>query len=288
MRLLLCMNVKDEARVIERCLDSALSIADGWVICDTGSTDATVDLVHTAAARWGRPGRVVHHPWRNFGFNRTLSAQEARAQAEEWGWARERTYLLLLDADMIVEPAPEFDKQALDATYYQVVQDTGALSYVNTRLACLSHDWHAVGATHEYWQAPGDGRGERLDSLRIRDVGDGGSKGDKLMRDYRLLKQELARDPATRATRSISGRRASTRGATARRRSGTAAAGRSAAGRRSAGTRATSRASRCCAPAIRCAAAACCSRRSTSDPPAPSRCGRSPATIANTAATTWR
>ena len=195
MRLLLCMNVKDEARVIERCLDSALSIADGWVICDTGSTDATVDLVHTAAARWGRPGRVVHHPWRNFGFNRTLSAQEARAQAEEWGWARERTYLLLLDADMIVEPAPEFDKQALDATYYQVVQDTGALSYVNTRLACLSHDWHAVGATHEYWQAPGDGRGERLDSLRIRDVGDGGSKGDKLMRDYRLLKQELARDP---------------------------------------------------------------------------------------------
>ena len=289
MRLLLCMNVKDEARVIERCLDSALSIADGWVICDTGSTDATVDLVHTVAARWGRPGRVVHHPWRNFGFNRTRSAQEARAQAEEWGWARERTYLLLLDADMIVEPAPEFDKQALDATYYQVVQDTGALSYLNTRLACLSHDWHAVGATHEYWQAPGDGRGERLDSLRIRDVGDGGSKGDKLMRDYRLLKQELARDPRNPRHTFYLGQTCFDAG-----RYGEAAEscgrrlGRSVAGRRSAGTRATGRASRCCAPAIRCAAAACCSRRSTSDPPAPSRSGRSRATIASTAATTWR
>jgi len=139
VRLLLCMNVKNEARVIERCLDSALSIADGWVICDTGSTDATVDVVHSAAARWGRPGRVVHHPWRNFGFNRTLSAQAARAQAEEWGWSRERTYLLLLDADMIVEPAPEFDKQALEAAYYEVVQDTGALSYLNTRLASIQH-----------------------------------------------------------------------------------------------------------------------------------------------------
>jgi hypothetical protein len=195
VRLLLCMNVKNEARVIERCLDSALSIADGWVICDTGSTDATVDVVRAVAARWGKPGRVLHHPWRDFGFNRTLSAQEARAVADEWGWSRERTYLLLLDADMIVEPAPEFDKQTLDATYYQVVQDTGALSYLNTRLACLSHDWQAVGATHEYWQAHGDGPGERLNTLSIRDVGDGGSKGGKLMRDYRLLKQELARDP---------------------------------------------------------------------------------------------
>lgn len=195
VRLLLCMNVKNEARIIERCLDSALPIADGWVICDTGSTDATVDIVHTATARWGKPGQLVHHPWRNFGFNRTLSAHEAVAWADGRGWPRERTYLLLLDADMILETAPEFDKQTLDATYYQVVQDTGVLSYLNTRLACLSHDWHAVGAAHEYWEADGDGRGERLDTLRIRDMGDGGSKGDKLTRDYRLLKQELARDP---------------------------------------------------------------------------------------------
>jgi glycosyltransferase involved in cell wall biosynthesis len=195
VRLVLCMNVKNEARVVERCLDSALPIADGWVICDTGSTDATAEIVHAVTGRWGKPGRLVHHPWHNFGFNRTLSAHEARAWVEACGWPPERTYLLLLDADMILETTPEFDKQTLDATYYDVVQDTGALSYFNTRLACLSHDWHAVGATHEYWQADGDGRGERLDTLRIRDVGDGGSKGEKLMRDYRLLKQELARDP---------------------------------------------------------------------------------------------
>jgi glycosyltransferase involved in cell wall biosynthesis len=195
VRLVLCMNVRNEARIIERCLASALPIADGWVICDTGSTDATVEIVHSVTARWAKPGRMVHHPWRNFGFNRTLSAQEARAWAEACGWPRERTYLLLLDADMILETTPEFDKQTLDAAYYQVVQDTGALSYLNTRLACLSHEWHAVGATHEYWQADGGELGGRLDTLRIRDAGDGGSKDHKLMRDYRLLKQELARDP---------------------------------------------------------------------------------------------
>ncbi|WP_437293985.1 tetratricopeptide repeat protein [Sorangium sp. So ce426] len=189
------MNVKNEARIIERCLDSVLPIVDGWAISDTGSTDATVQFVTAAAERWGKPGKLVRHAWRNFGFNRTLSAREARAWVEERGWPRERTYLLFLDADMVLEASPQFDKQKLDATYYQVVQDTGALSYLNTRLACLSHDWQAVGATHEYWQAPGEGRGERLDTLFIHDLGDGGSKGDKLIRDYRLLKQEVARDP---------------------------------------------------------------------------------------------
>ncbi|HEY0991595.1 MAG TPA: glycosyltransferase family 2 protein [Kofleriaceae bacterium] len=196
VRLVLCMNVKNEARILGRCLDSALPHVDGYVICDTGSSDDTVRVIAETAERLGRPGRVVRHAWRDFGHNRTLSAREARAWVSEQGWPTARTYLLFLDADMVLQVEPGFDKRRLDATYYMVVQDSGALRYFNVRLACLSHDWVAIGATHEYWQTTGDGAREgRLDTMWIRDIGDGGSKSNKLVRDIRLLRTGLAQAP---------------------------------------------------------------------------------------------
>lgn len=196
VRLVLCMTVKNEARILGRCLESSLPHVDGYVICDTGSTDATVEVIDETAARLGRPGKVVHHTWRDFGHNRTLSAREARAWVIERGWPTDRTYLLFLDADMVLEVAPGFDKRQLDATSYMVVQDSGALRYFNVRLACLSHDWLAVGATHEYWQTTGAGAREgRLDTMWIRDIGDGGSKSNKLTRDIRLLRTGLVHEP---------------------------------------------------------------------------------------------
>jgi len=41
----LCMIVKNEAAVIERCLASVRPLIDTWVISDTGSTDGTQDLI---------------------------------------------------------------------------------------------------------------------------------------------------------------------------------------------------------------------------------------------------
>jgi glycosyltransferase involved in cell wall biosynthesis len=189
------MMVRNEGLVIERCLASVLPLVDGWVIADTGSTDATRATIVATTARWSSPGLLVEHPWRNFGVNRTRVAQEARQWVAERGWPAHRTYLLLLDADMVLRVSPSFDKELLHASYYQVRQNYGTLEYWNTRLACLSHEWFAVGSTHEYWETRGEYHGERLDALDIDDRGDGGSKGGKLMRDYTLLKHELALDP---------------------------------------------------------------------------------------------
>ena len=82
VRLVLCMIVRNEAAIISRCLEAALPHVDGYIVCDTGSTDQTVALVSQAGARFSRPGRVIEHAWRDFGHNRTLSAREGRA------WAR--------------------------------------------------------------------------------------------------------------------------------------------------------------------------------------------------------
>jgi glycosyltransferase involved in cell wall biosynthesis len=44
-KIVLCMIVKNEAEVIERCFDSVRSFVDEYVICDTGSTDGTQEVM---------------------------------------------------------------------------------------------------------------------------------------------------------------------------------------------------------------------------------------------------
>lgn len=87
----LCMIVKNEAHVIERCLASVRDLIDTWVISDTGSSDGTQQLIR--AALDGIPGELHEEPWVDFGHNRTLNIRHAHAKAD---------YLLLLDADLVI------------------------------------------------------------------------------------------------------------------------------------------------------------------------------------------
>lgn len=43
--LSLVMIVKNESKIIERCLDSVKSIIDSIIISDTGSTDNTIEII---------------------------------------------------------------------------------------------------------------------------------------------------------------------------------------------------------------------------------------------------
>lgn len=93
----LVMIVRDEEQRIRACLDAARPYIDTWTIVDTGSADATPDIVQDALA--GVPGRLWHRPWRGFAATRSLSYRKARGSAD---------WLLLLDADMAVEVDAEF------------------------------------------------------------------------------------------------------------------------------------------------------------------------------------
>lgn len=74
----LCMIVKNEAEVIERCLASVADLVDTWVISDTGSTDGTQQLIRSALD--GIPGELHEEPWVDFGHNRTANIKRARAK----------------------------------------------------------------------------------------------------------------------------------------------------------------------------------------------------------------
>jgi tetratricopeptide (TPR) repeat protein len=195
LRICLSMIARNEQAIIERCLNAAVSIADAVVICDTGSTDETPRI----AARWlaarGVPGRVVHHPWQDFGANRTAAVREAETFVSRLGWPLDRTYWLFLDADHELVVEPGFDRETMTAGAIALRQSGGALSYWNVRLGRASDGWRAVGRTHEYYTSVDAGQPARLDTLWIRDRGDGGCRADKFVRDIALLTAQLAETP---------------------------------------------------------------------------------------------
>jgi glycosyltransferase involved in cell wall biosynthesis len=86
----LSMIVKNEAHVIERCLESVKQFITGWVIVDTGSTDGTQQKIRECMSRI--PGNLHERPWRDFGHNRTEALELAKCV--EYG-----EYALVIDAD---------------------------------------------------------------------------------------------------------------------------------------------------------------------------------------------
>lgn len=194
-KICLTMIVRNEEKIIERCLNSVQHIVDCISICDTGSTDNTVQIVEQYMQKKGIPGRVFQHEWQNFGHNRTLSVNAAQQMLETIGFSLTDTYLLLLDADMILEIDSRFLKDALKDDAYKLCQKNHSLSYYNTRLIRASLPWKCVGVTHEYWSCMVPSQEDTLNTLWINDRDDGGCKADKFERDVRLLTQGIREEP---------------------------------------------------------------------------------------------
>ena len=182
----LCMIVRDEAAIIERCLESVVDLVDTWVICDTGSTDATPTIVEKALA--GLPGRLHHCQWFDFGHNRSELMGLARGTAR---------YLLLLDADMTIEQGSPLPELVADA---YLLRETGALDYGVLRLVRGDRSWWYEGATHEFLSTDGQFTQAELGALTVTHHGDGSGRPGKLLRDLGLLKREIAAGNASPRT----------------------------------------------------------------------------------------
>ncbi len=194
-KICLTMIVKNESRIIERCLNSVKNIVDCISISDTGSSDNTVAIIEKFMDEHNIPGKVHQHTWQNFGHNRTLSAKAAQQTLSELGFSLPNTYLLLLDADMLLDISPEFTKKDLRDDYYLLTQTNIFISYYNTRLIRASLPWSCVGVTHEYWNCPFANGPTKLKTLSIDDREDGGCKADKFERDIALLTAGLKDEP---------------------------------------------------------------------------------------------
>jgi glycosyltransferase involved in cell wall biosynthesis len=194
----ICLNmiVKNESNIILRLLASVVALIDGYCICDTGSTDNTVELITAFFAKYDIPGKIIYEPFRDFGYNRSHAAL-ACADIPNMD------YLLLLDADMVLtgkalEPQNiQPFKTSLNADCYHVCQGSPGYYYKNVRLMRNYRGYSYWGVTHEYVSTPeGTKYGTiEIDTLFINDIGDGGAKSDKFERDIRLLKKGLEENP---------------------------------------------------------------------------------------------
>jgi len=187
----ICLNmiVKNESKIITRLLLSVLPIIDTFCICDTGSTDNTKKLIVDFFNARGIKGKIVEKEFIDFGINRTFALHSAIGMAD---------YALLLDADMILEIGPNFDKTSLNKDVYSIRQGSDTFQLANTRLLSLKLNVTVKCPTHEYYSINGDYSYQDMgkDFLFINDIGDGGCKADKFERDIRLFKNALLKNPS--------------------------------------------------------------------------------------------
>ena len=192
----LCLNmiVKNESRIISRLLESVADVIDTYCICDTGSTDNTIDIIKTFFDKKGIPGKIIRELFVDFAYNRSFALKACEEMEDV-------DYVLLLDADMVLWKHPEYSaeefKQTLQQDAYYIYQGTDSFYYKNTRIVKNRRGIYYWGVTHEFVKTP-EGTVYGLfekPKVFINDIGDGGCKSDKFERDIRLLKKGLEDHP---------------------------------------------------------------------------------------------
>jgi tetratricopeptide (TPR) repeat protein len=186
----LCLNmiVKNESKIITRLFDSVITIIDSYCICDTGSTDDTVQIIRDYFAQKNISGIIVTEPFKNFCHNRNFAINSALGLSD---------YILLMDADMKLE-INNFTKQDLKiADSFNILQGNDSFHYQNMRIVRNNGLYSYCGVTHEYINVPSTNimRSFSKTQLFIRDIGDGGSKSNKFERDIQLLTDGLKDEP---------------------------------------------------------------------------------------------
>jgi glycosyltransferase involved in cell wall biosynthesis len=189
------MIVKNESKIITRLLESVARLIDCYCICDTGSTDNTVQVIRDFFDTkyphiWGH---IIHEPFRDFGYNRTCALRACEAMNVK--------YILLLDADMILETPSGANAllQFLDNEHnaYYIYQGSESYYYHNVRIVRNGCGIKYNGVTHEYIDTPPGTKYKHIPRATafINDIGDGGCKDDKFKRDIILLRRGLEADP---------------------------------------------------------------------------------------------
>jgi glycosyltransferase involved in cell wall biosynthesis len=183
------MIVKNESTCILRCLDSVKDYIDYWVICDTGSTDNTREIIKEFFETHNIKGELHQHEWKDFGHNRSLAVKMSKNKAD---------YTLLMDADFIlVVKDPNFKEELkkMDKDAY-LIKYEGSLDYRQSLCVRTSLDWHYVGVTHEYITCKTEKNRGNFDGFTFLHYADGGCRSDKFERDIKLLSSELNKDPS--------------------------------------------------------------------------------------------
>lgn len=190
--LTLCMIVKNESHVILRCLESVYKYINHWVICDTGSTDGTQEIIKKFFAEKGIPGELHQREWVNFGHNRSEALALCDGKAD-YAWVIDADDNL--DGEMILP-------NTLDVDGYSLLITRGNFEWWRHQIFRTGQGWKYVGVLHEYAMTDKpNARHERLFGkykIQARTEGArnvGISPVEKYSRDAEILEKALETEP---------------------------------------------------------------------------------------------
>lgn len=149
----LCMIVKNEEKVLGRCLESVAGIADEIIVVDTGSTDRTQEIAGQFTAS------VHHFQWihdfsaaRNFAFSLATKDYILWLDADDIFLPEDRSKFLQLKYAPL-DPAIDTITMLYNLSHDQYGKVTSQLR--RNRLVKRSNNFQWVGAVHEYLAVAG-------------------------------------------------------------------------------------------------------------------------------------
>lgn len=141
-KLTLAMIVKNEAPNIERCLASCAPFIDYYVICDTGSTDNTKEIIKKFFDEKGIPGEIHDHEWSDFGTNRSKALELCLGKTK---WA------MMIDADDFITGTLPVDKFDDNIDGYVVQVRRGEFKWLRAQVFNIGKKkWWYEEPLHEY------------------------------------------------------------------------------------------------------------------------------------------
>lgn len=182
-RVVLSMIVKNEEDVIERALKSAATWCHTVVLCDTGSTDKTVEVARAAGEKHGIKVVVFHDEWKDFATNRNLSLVRARDIAGPDG------YITFLDADdeFVYPTDGSFVLPELTGAVYAVTVRLGNSRYKRFNVVKSTTKCVWVGRIHECLSFEGELLNLEWPEIRCGSGGARSKDPKKFLKDAEVL-----------------------------------------------------------------------------------------------------
>ena len=128
---------KNEEHCIQKTLESVYKSIDYWIVCDTGSTDRTCDIVRDFFKEKNIPGELFVDKWEGFDKNKCLMMARAKDKAD---------YILHIDADDLLFGDIELPNDGADA--YYLLNRRGVSSFKTTILYSGKYTWRFCGVAH--------------------------------------------------------------------------------------------------------------------------------------------
>jgi beta-1,4-mannosyl-glycoprotein beta-1,4-N-acetylglucosaminyltransferase len=183
-KISLVMIVKNEEEILDRCVESVQSVIEEVVIVDTGSTDATKEIIK-------KYGPLREYPFTNYVDSKNYALSLATGE-----------YILFMDADEVLSEnghkLVEYAAQGVDGVSCKIVEGT-VNEYDRMRLWKNNGQWQFKGpGVHECIVGPFD-KITYDSSIKVQHLHDKKGKGNEYIAKFpkyvTLLKEAIAKDP---------------------------------------------------------------------------------------------